>query len=453
MSQAPTAPQAPLPAPPLAQAPYQNVRSAKRNLRTAGIVAAVAGTLLSLLFLLGETGPLGLITGLLLAFLPAPVYLALALLIDRFEPEPLKMLAWAFAWGAVGAFPISFVINSVGSVIVGSGFGQEVGQVFAASISAPIVEETAKGLALFALYRWRRSEFNGVVDGVVYAAMVALGFATVENVLYYGRAAAEGGISVQAIFFLRGVLSPFSHPLYTAMTGLGLGLAVQTRNRNVKTVAPILGLLGAILLHAIWNTAATGGAVVVYPLLMVPIFIGSLVAIRLFRRREAQLVRHALQPELQSGLVTPQELEQLSSAQARRRATKAAKQLGPGAVQLCRDYHDAATEIAFYRQRRDVAYYRGEPAPAEDERAYVERFRLLREQFASQSRQPQPSPQAAPSTTVATAGAPPAPPTPAAPAPQPQASPAVPASWYPDPYGQRRLRYWDGSAWTQHVAD
>src|SRR5205809_319359 len=82
--------------------------------------------------------------------------------------------------------------------------------------------------------RWllfRRREFDGVVDGIVLAGLSGLGFAFTENVLYFGRAflagqeqsLTTGFFAVGFTFVLRGVLSPFAHPLFTAMTGIGLG--------------------------------------------------------------------------------------------------------------------------------------------------------------------------------------------------------------------------------------
>jgi len=94
------------------------------------------------------------------------------------------------------------------------------------------------------------------VDGIVYASMSALGFAMTENILYYGRAALGGGGSLTAIFIIRGFFAPFSHPLFTSLTGIGLGLARQSRNTFVKLIAPIFGLMAAISMHAIWNGSA-----------------------------------------------------------------------------------------------------------------------------------------------------------------------------------------------------
>ena len=68
---------------------------------------------------------------------------------------------------------------------MGGAFGAAVGQLYGGSLSAPFVEEIVKAAVLYAIYRWRRHEFDGVLDGIVYAGMVGLGFAFTETVLYY----------------------------------------------------------------------------------------------------------------------------------------------------------------------------------------------------------------------------------------------------------------------------
>ncbi|MCX6551489.1 MAG: PrsW family intramembrane metalloprotease, partial [Acidobacteria bacterium] len=145
-------------------------------------------------------------TAAVLAFIPVPVYLAIALWIDRFEPEPRAMLATAFLWGASVAVLLSGFVNGVMDEAIGE-YGSSV-------VTAPLAEELLKAFILFRFYRKRKDEFDGVIDGLVYAAMVGLGFAFAENVDYYGRALAKEGASGLAVTFtLRAVMAPFSHPL------------------------------------------------------------------------------------------------------------------------------------------------------------------------------------------------------------------------------------------------
>src|SRR6266852_2160953 len=162
-----------------------------------GIFAAMIAALLGLVVLLligAETGPVELIIGLICATLPVPIYVMLLLWIDRYESEPLWMLATAFFWGALVAVFIAIILNTINGVIVAAATNSaRIGENFGAVISAPIVEESAKAFILLVLFLWKRDEFDGIVDGIVYAGMVGLGFAMTENILYYGRAL-QGGL-------------------------------------------------------------------------------------------------------------------------------------------------------------------------------------------------------------------------------------------------------------------
>ena len=291
------------PTPNLYAAPQRNA------MRTMIIIACVlVGLLLGLLTLLLiglGTGFVPTLFGFVLATLPVPIYVALALWIDRFEPEPPWTLATAFFWGALVAVFIAFVMNTISGAIVGALFGAGAGEFFAKVVSAPFVEETAKALVLFGLFFWKRDEFDGVIDGIVYATMVGLGFAMTENIQYYGGALREGGIAFTLV--LRGAMAPFSHPLFTSMTGIGLGLASQTRKGAVKFLAPLAGLFVAMSLHGLWNLSASiNGSLylLVYFLIMVPIFVAVLVVIYFALQREGRIVREQLLCDLQQGCFT-----------------------------------------------------------------------------------------------------------------------------------------------------
>lgn len=163
----------------------------------AGILAALVALLLGLIVLLligVETGPVALLIGLISATVPVPLYLVLVLWIDRYEAEPFWMLATAFFWGALVAVFFAFLINTASDVAVTLiTNSMRAGRTFGAVISAPIVEESAKALILFIFFWWKKDEFDGVIDGIVYAAMAGLGFAMTENIQYYGKAVMEAG--------------------------------------------------------------------------------------------------------------------------------------------------------------------------------------------------------------------------------------------------------------------
>jgi len=326
-----------------------------------GILAALVALLLGLivLFLIGvETGPVALMIGLVSATVPVPLYLVLVLWIDRYEAEPVWMLATAFFWGALVAVFFAFLINTASLVAVQLMTNSaRAGRTFGAVISAPIVEESAKALILLIFFFWKKDEFDGVIDGIVYAAMAGLGFAMTENIQYYGKAVMEaGGGGLTFVFILRGALAPFSHPMFTSLTGIGLGLARQSRNTAVKWIAPIMGLLAAISMHSIWNGSGVifGGIafILTYIVIMIPAFFLMLVVIILALRREGQIVREHLVADYQGGLLTQQEYDQLCTIRGRMGSSfNAFSQGGFSHWQAARQLNQTASELAFHRSR------------------------------------------------------------------------------------------------------
>jgi RsiW-degrading membrane proteinase PrsW (M82 family) len=356
----------------------------------AGILAALVALLLGLIVLLligFETGPIALLVGLVSATLPVPFYLLLVLWIDRYEAEPFWMLATAFFWGALVAVFFAFLINSVSGVAVAIATNSmRAGRTFGAVISAPIVEESAKALILLIFFFWKKDEFDGVLDGIVYAAMAGLGFAMTENIQYYGNAVMEGGgEKLTFVLILRGALAPFSHPMFTSFTGIGLGLARQSRNTALKWIAPPLGLLAAISMHSIWNGSGVlfgGGAfILTYILIMIPAFFIMLVVIALALRREGQVVREFLVPDFQGGLLTPEEYKRLGSITGRMGTSfSALSRGGYSHWRAARRLNQTASELAFHRSRvaRGISAADAREREAAYQLALQELLKLLR---------------------------------------------------------------------------
>jgi len=341
----------------------------------AGLIALFLGLLVLLLIGI-ETGPIALLLGLITATIPVPIYVALVLWIDRYEAEPLWMLATAFFWGAVFAPFIAFLFNTGSATAVSYMAGAKAGEAFGAVISAPIVEETSKAFILFVFFFVKKDEFDGVVDGIVYASLAALGFAMTENILYYGRAALGGGGSLTATLIIRGFFAPFSHPLFTSLTGIGLGLSRQSNNIVVKIVTPILGLLMAIFTHSIWNGSAVfgGGAVFVltYLLVMIPAFLIMLVVIAFALRREGQVVREYLVIDLQRGFLTQEEYKELGSILGRMGSSyNAFSRSGIKGWRTRRRFNQLASELAFHRNRVARGVYSADHDVLSEETAYL----------------------------------------------------------------------------------
>jgi protease PrsW len=366
----------------------QRKRSTSAVKIAIGIVCALIALLLGLLLLLiigYETGPVAFLIGLVTATIPVPLYVILVLWIDRYESEPVWMLATAFFWGALVATFVAYLINTTGGAIVSALAGPAAGNTFALVISAPIVEECSKATILFIFFFFKKDEFDGVIDGIVYGALVALGFAMTENVLYYAKAALGGGVALTVTLFLRGFLAPFSHPLFTSMTGIGLGLARQTRNLAVKLITPVLGLLLAIFMHSIWNGSGAifggGGFLLTYIVIMVPAFVILLVVIGIALYREGQLVREFLLCDLERGMLTRQEYDQLGSIFGRMGSSfNALTQTGMKGWRTRMKFNQMASELAFYRCRVSRGIYSGVTNLNEVENEYIQAVSsLLRE--------------------------------------------------------------------------
>ncbi len=331
-------------------------RSARSTWIIAGLVFAAAVVLgpIALAVIGFGVGLDGFVTGLLMAAVPVPFYVAFALWVDRFESEPWWLLALSFIWGAAIAVFFSLLFNAVGAGFLTALAGEASASTLTAVLAAPFVEEMTKGAALILLFAWKRDEFDNVTDGIVYASMIGLGFAMTENVQYYGQAVSEGGAGATGVFVLRGIMGPFSHPLFTSMTGIGLGLARESDRRWVRSVAPFAGLGLAMLLHALWNLAASYGVIffAAYFFIMVPAFVGVALIVIFSLRREANIIRSHLESVVAQGVLDRNDVLILTSVKKRLGAsTRALFTGGPRRWSARRRFHALATELAFHSWR------------------------------------------------------------------------------------------------------
>jgi hypothetical protein len=234
--------------------------------------------------------------------------------------------------------------------------------VVSATIVAPITEEAAKGLFIVLLLVYRRHELDGILDGLVYAGMVGIGFAFTENILYLtnayvGEDGRTGGIEdAVGLFVLRGIGAPFAHPFFTAFTGIGIGIAVTSRRRGTRMWAPVIGFAFAVGAHAAWNAALLinggSGAIAAYLMLMVPAFLVMVTFAVWSRRQEGVLLATALTDCARLGYLDPGEVPWLTRIPARRACRKyAARTGGVGALDAMKRYQSEAIELAFLHHR------------------------------------------------------------------------------------------------------
>ncbi|MEU2900892.1 PrsW family intramembrane metalloprotease [Streptomyces sp. NPDC001273] len=333
------------------------------------------GALITLLTLSGlvilalvreQTGTQGFLVGLALAVLPVPLLLAAFRWLDRVEPGPWRNLLFAFAWGACAAALIAIIANSFATRWIATATADPAGaDTLGATVIAPVVEESAKAAAVLLVFLFRRRDFTGILDGVVIAGVTATGFAFTENILYLGTAfgtdqltGGSGAASVTAAtFFVRIVMSPFAHPLFTVLTGIGFGIAALStdRQRLRRVLLPLCGLLLSMGMHALWNGSATlghFGFFAVYAAFMAPMF-GLLTWLVVWtRQRELRTVRTELPAYAMAGWLTPAEPFALGSMRARRLARQYARRYGgKPAARAVAQYEAYATSLAFLRHR------------------------------------------------------------------------------------------------------
>jgi len=241
----------------------------------------------------------------LIALVPLTYTIPAFVWLDRLEPEPRAMRWNAFLWGAGVSTLVAGVANEVTAATAGAS---------AALVgSAPLVEEAMKALGV--LGAEKRRQIDTPLDGAVYAGYVGLGFATVENVIYFSDAITEDELGF--VFALRGLFSPFAHPYFTLWVGLAIGTAViKGRSRRF---AALRGLVPAIVLHASWNASGLNAVFAFFLLGHIVLFFMVVRRLRRMRRDEITYVRLRLPQLALAHNVSPVELEVYGDIRATRR--------------------------------------------------------------------------------------------------------------------------------------
>ena len=349
-----------------------------RPRRAGGALIWVGGVLALLLialagYFLRFLGPGASFVGMVLALVPLAAVWFVVRLIDRWEPEPRGIVIFAVAWGAIAAIAIALGVDFALTLVLGPS-----PDFVSAVIQAPVVEEAAKGLGVFLIYVAARRVFDGPVDGIVYGALVGAGFAFTENIQYFAISLIEGGVAqASSTFFLRAILSPFAHVMFTALTGFAFGLAARrSLHPGAALGYGVVGLIGAIALHAFWNgSAVLSDFFGIYLTVQIPLFAIFVLGVVLLRREEARLTRARLGEYAAAGWFTSQEVDMLATGPGRRAAIAWAKTLQGDRARLMRGFIADATALAAARQR---ALSGRDPHAPVEERALLERATAAR---------------------------------------------------------------------------
>lgn len=247
-------------------------------------------------------------------FVPMFLFAAFVNWLDRYEKEPKVLLGAAFVWGVVIAGGGAYLLNTAFGIGIYMVTGSESAADFGTtSIVAPIIEESLKGLAVLVVFLMFRKEFDSVLDGVVYGAITAMGFAAIENVLYIYRNGFQeaGWEGFWTLVFVRVLLVGWMHPFFTAFTGIGLAVARTSRNMLVKIIAVPAGYTIAVLTHSFHNTFGTligGGGGFLLGLLADYFGYACMLAFIIWMvNNERNLLKRHLTEEVQLGLISPQQ--------------------------------------------------------------------------------------------------------------------------------------------------
>ncbi len=318
-----------------------------------------------------------LLLALLLSFVPALACAFFVYWLDRYEKEPLRLVGLVFGWGAVVAVFGAAMIQVVLGDALGGFTSEYSASIVGALFLAPITEESLKGLAVLGIFLLLRREFDSLLDGLVYAIVVGLGFTATEDVLYLLTAGNDGGIlGVFDHFLSRTLMGIWDHSFYTAFIGLGLALARLSRRRFVVFLAPVAGWSLACFLHILHNTL--GVLADNSPTFLLIMFLvdwsGWLFmafVLRFALRREASLLRLHLGEEVELGLLSEEQMQTAASSSKRMAASFRALRAG----------HLGATR-RFYQLCGELAHRKNQLAKLGEEDGNSGRITAIRAELA-----------------------------------------------------------------------
>jgi RsiW-degrading membrane proteinase PrsW (M82 family) len=242
------------------------------------------------------------VTGLALLATAAGLVVSTALLavvvtlvwwLDRYDREPLLLVAGVFVWGGAVAPLLALTSFTAATAILDQPLGM---------LAGAALEELLKAVAVVLVVRYS-AEFDSPTDGLVYGTAAGLGFATVENLLVVIAGAPALPASGLLVWVLeRTFFSAGLHGLATGIVGGFLGMAYLSRGGLRKAGLAACGWIAATGLHFAWNLAlstASGSSAAWWPLLAaMPVLYGIyLLAFWLFLRWEHRILREELEHE------------------------------------------------------------------------------------------------------------------------------------------------------------
>jgi RsiW-degrading membrane proteinase PrsW (M82 family) len=327
-----------------------------------GLAACCLIAMVALASVVVQRGPAPVLVGLLLALLPIPLLVALVLYLDQLEPEPRALLAAIFGAGAGAAVITALLGRVLHTGVIATPELQPHPSVAApvpvgTAIGGALVAETLCGLVLLALLASRRTEIDGVEDGVVYGSMVGLGFALVANVYAYAVAWNGGARAIADEFAGRGIFGPVFQAMFASLFGLGVAYAAARPAARARYPAIAAGWIAAVALDALWNHSVTAGGtgLLVTYVILVAVLLATVIAVIADRRRLILLIRSFLPGFEHPEVVTAMDIRMLASPRLRRLGRQWARlNHGISGRRAMTEYQLAATELAMACRRKTL---------------------------------------------------------------------------------------------------
>lgn len=293
--------------------------------------------------------------------IPTILYVGIIYWADQYEKEPLWLLAATFVWGALPSVLLVWWLQNEFTaplaVIIGDQLGLAAGRTIE-RITTPLIEESVKALGLGILLYRHREEIDAPLDGLIYGAMVGMGFGMVENIIYFSAALLYGGMaSFGASILLRGITFGLVHALFSSLVGLGMAMFKLKRNVLFKFGAPFLGWALAIFLHVLHNvTVASGGIFVMAAGLIYALSLAMTLGIIIVALwNERRWIRQHLVEEVNMGIITA---KQYRLAASRRRRNfyliDVLTHHGFGRFQRTRRFYHAVSRLAYRKHYRHM---------------------------------------------------------------------------------------------------
>ena len=296
-----------------------------------------------------------LFISIIMGVLPMLIYAGFLWWLDRWEKEPLHLLAAAFIWGFIPSAIIALISQIILDIPTTVVFGEHsLGyDLFSGSIIAPMTEEGVKALAVLLIFIFFYREFDSLLDGIIYGSLAGFGFAAIENILYFVSFGSEDPGALGCLIFMRAFLFGLNHAFFTSLTGLGFAAARYQRNLLLKLLFPLLGLAAAIAAHGLHNGLVTFG-IIGLPFAVLADWFGvaGVFVVALFSLyHESKWIKQYLAEEVEMGTLTAGQASTVGSFGGRIAADFSSLSGGPGRWWRTRRFYQQCTELAYKKHQ------------------------------------------------------------------------------------------------------